>query len=362
MRELRKPVVLLGAGARGADIERVLAWRHPVLTSWQAKDLVDNHHPLYFGSPGIYGQRVANKVLAESNEILALGNRLSIWNAGYQGIRRDQLLRMVDLDRDEVRKFPHANHVIADCKKFVEMHIDLPAPDLWVSQCAKWREEFPLVESAHDDANGYINSYRFVQALEKHLADDVVIVTEMGAALCSAHQVLRLRPPQRLMTSGGLGEMGCGLPAAVGASFARNKGRVLCLSTDGGIMMNLQELQTIVHHQLPVRIIVFNNSGYGMLRETQAKGGMRLSGVDGSSGVSFPNFRHLALVFGITASEVRTWEDFERIIPSFMARDDGPELVDYIMDPRQKLVPKLDPIYVDGKPTGGPFDRMSPLL
>jgi acetolactate synthase-1/2/3 large subunit len=238
-----------------------------------------------------------------------------------------------------------------------------PASPAWMAQCKNWRAQYPLhipELGTHDDRNGYINSYRFAYRLQEYLAPDEVIVTEMGAALMAAHQMLSIKPPQRLMTSGGLGEMGCGLPAAIGASFARNKGSVLCLSTDGGMMMNLQELQTIVHHKLPVKIIVFNNSGYGMLKHTQDNAGMKHSGVDEASGVSFPNFRHVALAFGISACEVRTWEDFRRIIPSFM-KAQGPQLCDFIMDPRQKFLPKLEPIFVDGKPTSPAFDQMSPL-
>lgn len=356
-----RPVILLGAGASGADMAVVMGLGVPVLTSWQAKDMVDNHHPMYFGSPGIYGQRCANKVLHDADLVLAIGNRLAIWNVGHEGIRKDQQLIQVELDEAEIKD--EAKAIRQDAGAFVEsLRGERVSCADWLGACARWRADYPLVEKAHEDKNGYINSYRFVAALEKYLSPDEVIVTEMGAALCSAHQVLRIKPPQRLMTSGGLGEMGCGLPAAIGASFARGRGPVLCLSTDGGMMMNLQELQTIVHHRLPVRIIVFNNSGYGMLKHTQDNAGMRRSGVDEDTGVSFPNFRHVALAFGITASEVRTWADFERIIPSFMARVDGPELVDFIMDPRQKYEPKLGYAMVDGRQVYDRFDDMSPKL
>src|SRR5688572_19003112 len=100
-----RPVILLGYGAKDADCEKLLNLGIPVLTSWQAKDLVDNTHPNYFGSPGIYGQRVANKVLHNADDILAIGNRCSIWNVGYEGFRNDQRLVMVDVDEFEVRKF-----------------------------------------------------------------------------------------------------------------------------------------------------------------------------------------------------------------------------------------------------------------
>jgi acetolactate synthase-1/2/3 large subunit len=177
--------------------------------------------------------------------------------------------------------------------------------------------------------------------------------------LCSAHQVLRLRPPQLLMTSGGLGEMGCGLPAAIGAAFARPGKRVICLSTDGGMMMNLQELQTIVHHWLPVKIIVFNNAGYGMLKQTQKNARMALSGVDADTGVSFPDYRRLATSFGITAAEVAGWDDFHRLLPAMLSVD-GPTLIDYRMDPNQPLLPKLGYEIVNGQQRYARFDDMSP--
>ena len=361
VRPYSRPVILLGNGARGCNLLPLMDAQVPILTSWNAKDLVDNDHDWYFGSPGQYGQRVANKVMFEADMIFAVGNRMAIWNVGYEGPRPDQQVMMVDVDAAEVAKFPQAEHIKMTCEEWLKQrdprwHIYM---DDWLDQCCRWSNDYPLVESpAHDDTNGYINSYRFMERLQEYLKPDEVIVTDMGAAHICAHQVLRLKPPQRIISSGGLGEMGCGLPMAVGASFARDKGEVLCLVGDGGAMMNLQELQTIIHHQLPIKIIVFNNGGYGMIRQSQEKAGMRLSGVNECTGVSFPSFRHVALAFGFTASEVRTWDDFERIIPHMR----GPCLVEYFMDPAQLFVPKLDPVWVDGKPTSPRFCDMSPQL
>ncbi len=231
----------------------------------------------------------------------------------------------------------------------------------WVDQCMKWRMAFPWVEpGTHDDITGFIHPWRFTKALEQFFRPDETIVTDMGTALVAAHQVLELRPPQRLMTSGGLGEMGCALPAAVGASFARNKGEVLCLHCDGGMMMNLQELQTIVHHQLPIKIIVYDNQGYSMIRQTQKVAGYPYSGVDKATGVSTPDFRMVAQSFGIQSCDLKTWEDFDKAIPNlFLSKEPG--LVVYHMDPECDLVPKVLPIrHPDGRIESPPFWRMSP--
>jgi acetolactate synthase-1/2/3 large subunit len=360
MKSYSRPVILLGNGARGCDLTEWLKLEVPFLTSWNAKDMVDNAHPWYFGSPGQYGQRIANKVMFEADMILAIGNRMSIWNVGYEGPRPDQQVAMVDVDAHEVAKFPQADHIAMTAEDWLaRTGTAIMTSESWQRQCQEWRSQYPLVESpAHDDTHGYINSYRFMERLQGYLKHDQIIVTDMGAAHICAAQVLRLKPPQRFISSGGLGEMGCGLPMAIGASFARNKGEVLCFVGDGGIMMNLQELQTIIHHQLPIKIIVFNNGGYGMIRQTQQKAGMPLAAVNEQTGVSFPDFRRLALAFGFVASEIRTWDDFERIIPNMT----GPCLIEYFMDPAQLFVPKLDAVYVDGKATSPRFCDMSPLL
>jgi acetolactate synthase-1/2/3 large subunit len=150
------------------------------------------------------------------------------------------------------------------------------------------------------------------------------------------------------------------LPAAVGASFARGKGEVLCLQCDGSMMMNLQEMQTIVHHKLPVKIIVFSNDGYAMIRRSQNVLGYKQSGIGAANGVSMPSFRKLAHAWGMRACDVRTWSDFEKAIPSLLAAD-GPALVEVFTDPEQTFL-KLNPIMVDGKATSPSFDQLSPVL
>lgn len=372
MRWSKSPVILIGHGIRAAGAAHLapelLKLGVPVLASWQAKDLVDNSAHTFYGCPGIYGNRAANKVFAHADEILAIGNRMAIWNVGYEGPRKNQRIVMVDVEEAEARKFPHAELIRLDAKLFIERLMQdehsypEKAVDRWIAQCAGWKAAHPWVESpTHDYANGYINAWRFVDRMQKYLRDDEIIVTDMGTPLVAAHQVLKIKPPQRLMTSGGLGEMGCALPAAIGASFARNKGRVVCLHADGGMMLNLQELQTIMHHKLPVKIIVFRNESYLMIRHTQKASGMRESGVSASSGVSFPSYRHLALAFGITAGEIRSWDDYERLIPALLSCE-GPCLLEYFMDPRQPLVPKLGYEFSDGAQRYAPFDRMSPIL
>lgn len=355
-----KPVVLLGEGARGADLSRLLTFGIPILTSWQASDLIDNGHPLYFGRPGYYGQRCANKVLYNADFILSLGCRLSLMTIGHGGLRKEQHLEMVDIDPAEFVRFPDAVHYHMEVGEYLAK-VQKPEGEwsAWLRDCETWREDWPWFDGSHVSGEK-LNAYEVVHRMQPYLRPNEIIVTDMGVALCAAFQVLKVKPPQRLMTSGGLGEMGCALPAAIGASFARGKGEVLCLHCDGGMMMNLQELQTIVHHRLPIKIIVFNNDGYLMLKSTQKNLDMKYSGVNAETGVSTPSFLKVAQAFGIAAAEMRTWGDFDLMMPWFWeARE--PVLLEVFTDPEQEFSPKLNPwITVDGVKRRPTFEEMSP--
>lgn len=349
---------MLGNGARGCDISPILTKGIPILTSWSAKDLIDNDHLYYFGSPGQYGQRIANKVMYEADSIMAIGNRMSIWNVGYDGPRPDQYLAMVDVDAYEVAKFPQADHIRMSAAEWLmaaDPRLSVRHDD-WLEQCCHWRSQYPLVESpAHDGVDGYENSYRFMERLQKHLKPDCVIVTDAGGACCSAWQVLRVKPPQRMITSGGLGEMGCALPMAIGAAFATGK-EVICIVGDGAMMMNLHELATIAHHQLRIKIIVMANDGYGMIKRSQEMARQAHTGVGAATGVSFPNFNKLARSFGI-----ETVLELKDLFRGGM-RGAKPALLQVDLHPDQQFVPKLNPVFLDGKPTSPRFCDMSPLL
>lgn len=338
-----RPVILIGHGIRLAGLaeeaQRILPELGiPIVASWPAKDIIDNYDDAWIGCTGIWGDRAANFALSEADTIYCVGNRMSVWNVGYEAWPN-----VLEIHPRDMGNIPIINN------------------REWRVQCAE-RLRNRVEPGTHDDPPGGIHPWRFTHELNRFLRPDEVIVTDMGTALVAAHQTLRLTPPQRLMTSGGLGEMGCALPAAVGASFARDKGEVLCLTCDGGMMMNLQELQTIVHHKLPIKIIVYDNQGYEMIRQTQRTAGYPLAGVDAATGVSTPDFWKVAQAFGIAAAHVRTWEDYERAIPAlFDAKE--PSLVVYHIAPNTELLPKLLPIRnPDGTITSPAFHDMSPRL
>jgi len=196
------------------------------------------------------------------------------------------------------------------------------------------------------------------------IGEDETVVTDMGTALLSGFQIMKINKKKRMYTSTGLGEMGYGLPAAIGASFAGKKSPVLCLNCDGGMMMNLQELQTIAHHKLPIKILIFNNDGYLMIKNTQKglfKG--RFAGTNKDSGVTCPDFAKLADAFGFPKYQIKTWDDVSSELPKFLNEVDGPSICEVFMHPEQPCVPKLGiALTPEGKIVSPPLEDLSPLL
>jgi acetolactate synthase-1/2/3 large subunit len=379
LNKAKRPLFWLGNGIRLADAQNLVQgliedFSIPTLVSWAGIDLVNSNHPLVYGRAGTYGQRCANFILQNCDFLICIGTRLTISQIGYDinEIARDAKIAFIDIDKHEINKLGDKINfkINADAKDFIQFmltksaQIDKSTFQPWIDRCNYFRAKYPWVnESDHPDVDGFINSYFFMERLNAHLKEDQIITTDMGTALLSGHQVLRLIKGQRLMTSTGLGEMGYGLPAAIGASVSMDKGEVMCLNCDGGMMMNLQELQTIIHHKLPVKIIIFNNDGYLMIKHTQNslfKG--RRSGVDKNTGVTCPNFSDLAKSFGFPAFSIRTWEDFDKVIPEVQAHN-GPLICEVFMHPQQLFVPKLSlAIQKDGSLISPPLEDLSPFV
>lgn len=381
IQKAKRPVIWLGHGIRLAGAVKLIEpllknLNSPALITWNGIDMLDSDHPSLFGRAGIYGQRAGNFVLQNCDYLLTIGTRLAIPQVGYEinELARDAKIACIDVDHLEVEKYAQRFEtcLCVDAKEFMEKLIQKTdslkgtfsaSYSDWWKQCNLYKERFPWVMPEHKDKDGFINSYPFMEKLSKHLKKDSIVVTDMGTALLSGHQVLKMKDQQRLMTSTGLGEMGFGLPAAIGASFGSNHGEVVCLNCDGGMMMNLQELQTIAHHKLPVKIIIFNNDGYLMIKHTQkALFQGRYSGTDQKSGVTCPDFTELAKAFKFENFQIRTWENFDEVIPKMM-NTKGPTIVEVFMHPEQLFVPKLSLApQKDGSIVSPPIEDLFPFL
>ena len=375
-----RPLLWLGHGIRlsGAvdKIEKLLDYLGiPAIVSWAGIDMVDQNHPLVFGRAGVYGQRAANFILQNSDYVLAIGTRLALPQIGFNldELARAAEIDVVDIDLMEASKLkPRIREsVVCDAGVFIDFLINrfqsakIKAKNEWLDRCNDYRMQFPFVDDKgeHLDPEGYINSYTFIDRLNQYLKPDQTIVTDMGTALLSGHQALKIHSGQRLFTSTGLGEMGYGLPGAIGSSIALNHGEVMCLNCDGGMMLNLQELQTIKHHLLPIKIFIFNNDGYLMIKHTQKNLFRKnITGVDSSTGVSCPDFGKLASVFDMPAFQIRTWDDFYKYMPEIQLLNE-PLICEVFMDPMQLFTPKLGfTSRPDGTLVSSPLEDLSPLL
>lgn len=374
----KRPLLWLGHGIRlaGAEAKIVPLLEQlgvPALVSWAGIDMVDSKHPLVFGRAGVYGQRSANFILQNSDYLLTIGTRLAIPQIGYDlsELARGARIDVVDIDAQEVRKHQvRANQMlVCDAGDFIDMLTErlqqrvMANHGEWLAMCRNYQEQFPWVGPEHADRGGFMNSYRFMERLNGFFKKDQIVVTDMGTALLCAHQALHIEDGQRLMTSTGLGEMGYGLPAAIGVAFATDRGEVMCLNCDGGMMLNLQELQTIVHHRLKVKLFIFNNDGYLMIKHTQNalfKSGY--VGTDKSSGVSCPDYSKIGAAFDIPTFQIRTWDECDATLEKVQAAE-GPVICEVFMHPEQIFSPKLSLVSrEDGSLVSPPLEDLSPLV
>jgi acetolactate synthase-1/2/3 large subunit len=208
-----------------------------------------------------------------------------------------------------------------------------------------------------------VHSAKVIDYLNTVLDDNAIVVTDVGAGLLSGHYAFAPRSDQRLFTSQGLGEMGFGLPGAIGAHFAAPNRQLVCLNTDGGIMFNLQELQVVREHRIPLKLFIFNNDGYSMIKISQQnlfEGRMSGSGVD--SGISFPSFQIIAEAFGLQYVRIENELDMQEKLP-LVLQNSAAVLVEILMSPSQKYLPRLSTSkQEDGTLVSPPLEDLDPLL
>ena len=383
MAELRgaeRPVILAGAGVRLSGqhaafldfIERIGA---PVVTGWNAHDAVPNCHPLYVGRPGTIGDRGGNFAVQTADYVLVLGSRLNIRQVSYnwQSFARNARVAMVDIDRAELDKPTLSLHrpVHADLRDFFAAAAALPTPSTdqaaaraaFLAHSRARSARYPVVLPEYWSKDGPINPYVFGKILFDELADDEIVVCADGTACVTMFQSARLRPGQRLYTNSGCASMGYDLPGAIGAWCASGAKRIVCLAGDGSIMLNLQELQTIVGGRLSIKIFVLNNDGYHSIRQSQQNHFPdNIVGCGPDSGLSFPDFTRLAAGFGIPASRVGKDADLAAAIRATL-EGDGPQLCEVMIDKRQEFAPKLSSRRLDdGTMVSPTLEDLSPFL
>jgi len=238
------------------------------------------------------------------------------------------------------------------------------AQNSWLEQCKTWQEKYPSPDPAYNQSEpGIINSYNFTTSLSRHLASDAIIATDAGTAFTCTHQGLELRSTQRFIASRGLGEMGFGLPAAIGASFANDKKSVVLITGDGSIMLNLQELQTVATHKLPLKVFLYVNNGYLAIRATQRNlFDEQYPATGKETGVVCPDMQKLFEVFGFKTFKMTHPGSMNTMIKQVLATN-GPVMCEVMMKPDQPLGPRLaSHLQPDGSIVSPPLEDLYPFL
>ena len=373
-----RPVLLAGSGIRTAGAAEpflALAGRLgiPVVTAFNAHDLVPHDHPLLCGRPGTIGDRAGNFTVQNADFLLILGCRLNIRQISYNwaSFARGAYRVMVDIDAAELQK-PTLRidlPVQADLGAFVAGCLASPIPEptpaqhQYLAWCRERVARYPVVLPEYWAKPGPINPYCFISALFEQLVEGDLVVTANASACIVAFQAARLKPGQRLYSNSGSASMGYDLPAAVGAAVGAPGQRVICLAGDGSLQMNVQELATVAHHHLPVKIFVLSNNGYHSIRQTQqAYFPASPIGYQPDNGVSFPKVEGLAAAYGLPFRRLDGHRDLGAGLAEVLAMA-GPVLCDVRLDPDQPFAPKLSSRRLaDGTMVSPALEDMAPFL
>jgi len=376
-----KPVLYIGNGCR-QSLPRIRdfidRYQIPYFLSWSAIDLFPESDPLNIGRVGIYGDRASNIILQQADLLLALGTRLAIPQIGYdkKDFARNATKWIVDIDETECFKFNglgwnvincSVNELITEIKNAesgtLKNHLILQE---WKRRIEEVWSELPRIEqvgSKADAASGFVHSADAIALINRRIDDDAIVVTDVGAGLLTGHYIYEKIGSQRFFTSQGLGEMGFGLPGAIGAHFADTEKQLICLNTDGGMMLNLQELQVVAEHQIPLKLFVFNNDGYAMIKISQHNlFESRITGSSSSSGISFPSFEKISSAFEMKYFRINNLDQLNKAM-DIHANSKDAVLFEIIMDPEQKYLPRLATSKLaDGTLVSPPLEDLDPLL
>lgn len=316
--QAKRPVFYAGNGIRISGARELMSavvqtLQIPVVTCWNSIDLMPSDHPLYVGRPGTMGDRPGNFAVQNSDLLICVGARLGIYQVGYN---RDSWARGayvvdVDIDDQELKKpiirvdLP----ICCDAKRFLRQMLqavesaglNIPAKTEWLEKCRFWKTRYPVAEPRHYTDENPLNVYAFVDSFSKALPAGMITVVGNGSASVVGSACYDIKEGSRFLMNCAMSSMGYDLPAAIGACMAAGKKQVVCMTGDGSIMMNLQELQTIVTNRMPIKIVIINNDGYQQIRLTQTNLFQKhFVGIGPESGdLGFPDFEKLAAAFGI---------------------------------------------------------------
>lgn len=378
IKEAKRPVVFVGSGIRLAGayeefLQLVERLQIPVVTAWNAHDLLWNEHSFYCGRPGTIGDRGGNFVVENADLLFVLGSRLNIRQISYnyKEFARHAFKIVVDVDKNELLK-PTIKPDLPVWANLKEVITDFLSKDLtqsynpdhqeWLQWCKNVNVKYPVTLPEYYTVPKPLNPYVFITEFTKGLKENDKIVCGNGSACVVTFQAAEIKKGQRIFTNSGCAAMGYGFPAALGGCFAENGKRVICIDGDGSFQMNIQELQTAVYNKLNLKIIYLNNNGYHSIRQTQTNlFHPPLVGVCDGNGLSFPDAERIAYAYQIPYMRVSSIDDIPDLLQ--FIEQDGPVFCEVIIDPKQNFAPKLSSkVLPDGKIVSPAIDDMYPFL
>lgn len=373
LKRAQRPIVIAGNGIRlsntASDFSAFVEKHNlPVTFSYLSIDLLPSKHPLSVGRLGTKGDRAGNFAVQNSDLVIVLGSRLSVALTGfeYDLFAREAKIVVVDIDAEEHKKNTVNIDLMieADLRDFFKgsKTLEFGVHKKWLEKCQHWREKWPVyqVEYAQEEN---INMYQFLYGLEQQMRDDSVVVSDAGSAYYVTSQAMGFDKQQRYITSGAQADMGYTLPAAIGACIANQKKEVFAITGDGSFQMNIQELQTIVHNHLPIKIFVWNNNGYLSIKTTQRKFfEERYAGTGPKSGVSCPSFEKIAYAYDIPYFKASCPQELPDVLKQVLV-ELGPVICEIICPETQEVVPAVSSMKKpDGAMVSKPIEDMYPFL
>lgn len=377
VKNAERPVFYAGNGIRlsGAYdtflkvIERL---NIPVVTNWDSVDMLPDDHHLYAGRGGSLGTRGGNFAVQNSDLVLSIGSRLSLRQTSFNWKRwaSHAYVIMEDIDEAELKKpILHVDMPLhVDAKVLLEAMDGLIKDKVfvkqqWIDRCIEWREKYPVVQQKHYDDPKLSNPYCFMKELSRRLPEGAITAAGNGTACAVGSHSYVIKKSQRYITNSAIASMGYDLPAAIGVCVANKCRSVVCLAGDGSIMMNLQELQTVITNDLPIKIFIINNSGYQSIRLTQTNiFDKHFVGIGKDSGdLSFPDYEKLAAAFGYPYYRICSNAEMGKL--DQILNEKGYLICEVFCNTEQAFEPKVATKKLpDGSLYSPPLEDMAPFL
>jgi len=353
----KKPLIISGYGVRISNsvkelLKLIKKTQIPFSPSWNTIDVINSKSNLVVGRAGLFGDRPSNYAVQKCDLLIVLGSRLSTAQIGYMDdlYAHNAKKIYVEIDKYELKKPTARSDIAINCNvkdyinyllKNKNLKVNKTAVSKWSKKLLYLKNKYPVSKEYVNKSTNYASSFQFIDDMCKYLRDDDVVVTDMGTSFTCTMQAFQAKNNQRLWTSSGLASMGYGLPAAIGASVGRNnKKRTICITGDGGLLFNLQELQTVIHYKIPLKIFLIDNDGYLTQKQMMIKNFKRYAGAHPPSGVSCPDFIKVAKSFGFNCDEIKNDYSMPKKLKKILSNN-KPHFCVIKIHPMQPLTPRV---------------------